>query len=123
VTGRSPLKKRRSALDCWAIEGGGGGGADVLNFVYMYCRSMYSRIMAEAVAGLSPRRPGFSPTSVPVRFMVVKVVLGQVFPSSNSVCSCQDYYNNASYFSSFTWTGEAWKPQKALHFWKWDIVG
>jgi hypothetical protein len=31
-------------------------------------------------AGLSPRRPGFDPGSVHVRFVVGKVALGQVFP-------------------------------------------
>ena len=31
------------------------------------------------VAGLSPRRPGFDPGPVHVRFVVDKVALGQVF--------------------------------------------
>jgi hypothetical protein len=37
------------------------------------------RAMAEAVPGLSARRPGFGSGSVHVRFMVDKVALGQVF--------------------------------------------
>jgi len=37
------------------------------------------RTMAEAVPGLSARRPGFGSGSVHVRFMVDKVALGQVF--------------------------------------------
>jgi hypothetical protein len=32
------------------------------------------------VAGLSPRRPGFDPGAVHVRFVGNKVALGQVFP-------------------------------------------
>jgi hypothetical protein len=43
------------------------------------------------VAGLSPRRPGFDPGSVHVRFVVDKVALGQVPPPppSTSVFPCQ----------------------------------
>jgi hypothetical protein len=35
--------------------------------------------LSRLVAGLSPRRPGFDPGSVHVRFVVDKVALGQVF--------------------------------------------
>ena len=41
------------------------------------------------VAGLSPRRPGFDPGSVRVRFVVDKVALGEDFPPSTSVFPCQ----------------------------------
>jgi hypothetical protein len=46
------------------------------------------------IAGLSPRRPGFAPGSVRVRFVVDKVALGQVslqvlrFPLSISFHHC-----------------------------------
>jgi hypothetical protein len=35
------------------------------------------------VAGLSPRRPGFAPGSIPVGFVVDKVALGRFSPSSS----------------------------------------
>jgi len=47
------------------------------------------------VAGLAPRKPGFDPRSFPVRFVVNKVALGQVFP-------CQCHSTNAPYSSSPT---------------------
>jgi hypothetical protein len=47
------------------------------------------------VAGLSPRRPGFDPWLLHVGFMVDKVALGQVFPPSTSVFSCQFHSTGA----------------------------
>jgi hypothetical protein len=41
------------------------------------------------VTGLPPRRLGFEPGPVHVGFVVEKVALGQVFPSSTSVFPCQ----------------------------------
>jgi hypothetical protein len=45
--------------------------------------------LRQLFAGLSPRRPGFDTGSVYVGFVVDKVTLGQVFPSSTSVLPCQ----------------------------------
>jgi hypothetical protein len=54
-------------------------------YVY-FSRTCHMTSLAKAVpwlrlvAGLSPRRTGFDPSSVHVGFMVYKVALGQVFP-------------------------------------------
>jgi hypothetical protein len=46
------------------------------------------------VAGLSPRRPGLDPGSVHVGFVVDKVTLGQVFPTT-FIFLCQFYSTGA----------------------------
>jgi hypothetical protein len=43
------------------------------------CKLSEGRALAQAVTGLSPRRPGFAPGLIHVGFMVDKVALGQVF--------------------------------------------
>jgi hypothetical protein len=47
------------------------------------------------VAGISPRRPGFDPRSVHVKFVVDQVALGKVFFSSTSVFSCHFHSTGA----------------------------
>jgi hypothetical protein len=47
------------------------------------------------VPGLSPRRPGFDPRSVHVRFVMDSVALGQVFSPSTWVFSCQFHSTGA----------------------------
>jgi hypothetical protein len=85
--------------NCQDLEGGGldvsdstvpvspGDNKEYLlpNTGMKHCRS--SNLLGKAVpwlrrlvAGLLPRRPGFDPGSVHVRFVVEKVALGQVFP-------------------------------------------
>lgn len=52
------------------------------------------------VAGLSPRRSGFVPMSVRVRFMVDDVAMEQWFSSSPSVFPCHYHFTNAPYYFS-----------------------
>jgi hypothetical protein len=65
----------------------------VIPFEQLYggsnCKNRAVPRLRRLVADLPPRRPGFDPGSVHVGFVVDKVTLGQVFPPSASVFSCQ----------------------------------
>jgi hypothetical protein len=66
--------------------------AAILKYLNSTRLSAYNLVvpwLRRLVTGLPPRRPGFDPRSIHVRFLVDKVVLGQVFSASTSVFRCQ----------------------------------
>lgn len=63
-------------------------------------RAPKCRAMAQSTAGLSPRRPGFDIGPIPVRLVVDKVVLRQVFSSEYLVFACKYNSTNTPYSSS-----------------------
>jgi hypothetical protein len=60
-----------------------------------YLNIIFVPWLRRLVAGLAPRKPGFDPRSVPVRSVVNRVALGQVFP-------CQCHSTSVPYSSSPT---------------------
>jgi hypothetical protein len=76
----------------------------------VYCTLKYNFVpwLRRLVAGLAPRKPGLDPRSFPVRFVVNKVALRQVFP-------CQCLSTKAPYSAYVLLVpegqaGEAWEP-------------
>jgi len=63
-----------------------------LSFYRLYLAAPWLR---RSVAGLSPRRPRFDPSSVHVRFVVEKVALWQVFLPVLQFSPCQCFSTNA----------------------------